>query len=215
MSLRAHLLEAIALNRSRSQAYKELTGSASLSRNLVRMEQASLPIAVWLDLRSRKGRRRLLMERAFVPMDVYPMDRPPRFRGGVVPEGLVSDLAGFARAAWRCVRRGDLQHAVALAGVWLDELARREEAAGAHLAMSKHLVESIAHTCAVAAELHLHRDRLARDLIRVQLWALPLGPLLDRRAQRDHARGVGILVNDLPDIVAVRNRTASRHFLAK
>lgn len=200
MSLRAHLLEAIAVNRSRREAYAELTGSTSLSNTLIGLEQASLPVAAWLDLRSIRGRRKMLMDQAFVPMDVEPVGRPPRYRGGHVPHGLVFEMNDFAAAVRRCVKRGDLQHVHALACTWLRELDRREQAAGTHLAMTRHLVESIARTAAVAADLHLHRDRLARDLIKVQLWALPLGPLLDRRAQRDHARGVGTLVNDLPPI---------------
>ncbi len=200
MSIRAHLLDAIALNRSRRDAYAELTGSTTLSTALIRLEQASLPVATWLDLRSLRGRRRMLMEQAFVPMEVQPVGRPPRYRSGSVPRGLSQELNRFARAVRRCLRRGDLLHVHALSCAWLKELERREQELGVHLAMTLHLVESIARSAAVADDLGLHRDALARDLIKVQLWVLPVAPLLDRRAQRDHAQGVGILVNDLPVI---------------
>jgi hypothetical protein len=70
--------------------------------------------------------------------------------------------------------------------------------------MSRHIVESIG----LGAVNALHYDRqsqggtlkLSRDLVRLQALSLFSTTFYDRMAQRHQARGVGILVNDVPPI---------------
>ena len=195
----SHLREAIHLNRARRAQYAAMTGgrSAALSTALIALERLTLPLARWFELRAwRQPQRRHLLELSFVPMHVPASSLRPALR-----EGPSRDQQRPARA---CLRRlGRSLHEPDLVQRCQDTLRALEileRQHGAHLAMSRHLVESIGRVAMVRARLGLEKDRFARDLLRLHALALPLAPWLDGRAQRLHQRGAGLLVNDLPAI---------------
>lgn len=190
MAFEQHLRDAIRINRDRRRVYAPF-GGAGLSRALVFLERLSLPIARAFERLARTQRRRALLELTFVPMKVARAESPTLYRG----------LGG--RAQRRAARRllGQLARNPRRARQVLGALIELEELHGAHLAMSRHLVESVGRSQAVIDRLDMGGDRFARALLAVQLAALPLAIPLDARAQRVHARGGGILVNDLPAIV--------------
>ncbi|MBM3266572.1 MAG: hypothetical protein FJZ01_02900 [Candidatus Sericytochromatia bacterium] len=70
--------------------------------------------------------------------------------------------------------------------------------------MCRHIVESLGLGAVTAISCAARSDGatvgLSRDLIAIQLLALGGAVDTDTQAQALHARGIGILVNDLPSI---------------
>ncbi|MCP4805375.1 MAG: hypothetical protein GY884_08505 [Proteobacteria bacterium] len=98
------------------------------------------------------------------------------------------------------MRQGDPEGVVRLCRQPLQDLETLESQHEAALAMSRHLVESVARAALQTSELDLAKDALARDLVVLQLAGLPLCVGLDRSAQRLHRRGLNILLDELPPI---------------
>ncbi len=203
----AHLRDAIDLNLARADAYAARTGGRSrpLSWLLVGLERLCLPTARWFELRAEGiPRRQHLLELSFVPMQGLPESGAlpfrragPARRQSALALRLLRRLSRQTRAALRDGELGPVVTACERALAGLEVLERRHDA---HLAMSRHLVESVGRVAMVATRLGLERDRFAQDLLRLHLVGLPLAPRLDARAQRVHQAGVGLLVNDLPEI---------------
>ncbi len=211
-TFRAHLLEAIALNRARREIYAAATHGRSwrLSTRLIRLEQASLPVAAWLDSQAHPFNAAgiPIVTDDFVSMDgVRPADAPPPLRGVAAPQvarGVRRALRAHGRAIARAARQGRFADCAALARACLGAIDAAERASCAHFAMSRHVVESVG-LAAHNAERYRRQsggatDALARDLVVVQALALYLPVPLDRAAQPFHREGVGLLVNDVPPI---------------
>lgn len=206
-----HLRDAIAVNSTRSTLYAEATqgASRSLSTVLIGTENATLPMAMWLDNRAQSFNEQGIgiVADDFVPMQPLPAwDTPPRYTRVATPQALwevstvLRELRRIGRRAARRLAFVSVAEATALA---LDQVRNCETAQQSHFAMTRHLLESVG-LAAVHAEDYLRRDpktaSLARDLVRLQLVGLRLAVGLDARAQHLHKRGAGILVNDVPSI---------------
>mgnify|MGYP007046918275 CR=1 FL=1 len=203
----AHLRDAMRLNLGRRLTYARRTRGRSrpLSWLLVGLEWLCLPAARWFELRAvGVPPRQHLLELSFVSMQGLPSAEALPFRqAGPAPgqarlaQALMRRLRAQVRAS---LPSGDMVSVVggckrALAG--LELLERHHDA---HLAMSRHLVESLGRVAMVAERLGLGEDRLARDLVRLHAAGLGSATWLDTRAQRLHQQGAGVLVNDLPAI---------------
>jgi hypothetical protein len=197
-----HLVAAIGINLRRARTYALRTGGRSLflSATLVALECAALPAAHWVARRADTQARRDLLEAAFVAMDDLPhAHTSPRF---ISRSAAQVREAGFAlgELAGRRGRPGDVLTACRATLSVLDAL---EEAHSAHLAMSRHMVESVARAAALTVAMGMEADPFALGLIQLQLRALVLCQPLDALAQACHTRGAGILTNDLPAISEV------------
>lgn len=197
-----HLVAAIGINLRRARTYALRTSGRSLflSAALVALECAALPAAHWVARRADTQARRDLLEAAFVAMDDLPHARtPPRFISRSAAQVHDAGLALRELAA----RRGRPGDVLTACRATLGVLEALEEAHGAHLAMSRHLVESVARAAALTVAMGMEADPFALALIQLQTRALVLCQPLDALAQACHARGAGILMNDLPAISAV------------
>ncbi|MBH24590.1 MAG: hypothetical protein CMH57_09090 [Myxococcales bacterium] len=207
-----HMREAIALNRARAPLYAERTHGASrwLSRMLVASEIACLPLARYFDHAARPFNAAGVGVVAddFVSMSLAgDPTRPPRYTGRAERrqvKALRRDVATYTRDARRLLRQGDFRGVARLTATAIEGVEAHEARCGAHFAMTIHLMESVGRAAANAPR---HMDAsggasegLSRRLVGVQLWCVSSGVPLDRRAQRSHALGVGILVNDVPPI---------------
>jgi hypothetical protein len=144
----------------------------------------------------------------FVPLHgLPPADRPPRHRRVAGPahvEPLKAALAAYRAEVKAALAAQDLLRVAAASHALLGTITRTEAAADAHFAMTRHIAESIglaalngARHAAVSGGA---TTGLSTWLIRGQLTALGSSLWMDGQAQAQHARGVGILVNDLPHI---------------
>lgn len=207
-----HLKEAIALNRDRQEVYAERSQGRSrrLSRRLIAGETVSLPFAAYLDWRAREYNRRGIFVVAgdFVPMDsVRATSEPPRFRGVVGPSDLMrleSRLMAYRRGLQGPLKNHDFRAIADRTLAELLEFERSEERLECHFAMTKHFLESLGfaavNAIGYAARSEGETAKLSATLIRVQAVGLRDALALDRQAQEIHRLGVGILVNDMPEI---------------
>lgn len=202
-----HLREAIELNLERLPRYAALTGGASvpLSRRLIRSERWALPLARWLDRRARRW------QEAGVPIlcDAFvSMEEAPAF-AEAAPGAAMSSFrpphAGEIRGRiLRAYRSGGFPGA----GREIEEalLLLREQPV--FHAMVRHLLESALRVCNLAPE----HDRAARErglpspipisrtLLALHLLSLGEAARLDAAAAPLQARGVPILLRDVPPI---------------
>ena len=199
------------MNTERSDRYAEATDGASrsLSTVLITTENATLPVAKWLDSRARPFNARgiPIVHNDFVPMHPIPAwDAPTPFMAVASPAALwqVSAIVRALRHTGHRWARRDAFVAVAEGTAHaLDRVRNIERAQQAHFAMTRHLLESLGFA-ATHAETYTRQDpettSLARDLVRLQLVGLRLAIGIDGRAQHLHKRGIGIVVNDVPPI---------------
>lgn len=210
----SHIVEALHLNRARAPDY----AAASLGRSraataaLVLMEQGARPLA-WLFDRlaaPHNARGCGVIRDDFVPMEGTPAATTPlRFRGVTPARNLprLSHLISVTRGSLtHHALTGDLQSAAMVAVTALGAIERAEQRDGAHLAMSRHLLESIAFGAANGVR-HAQQSNgastpLSLALLLLQTWSLLLALPIDRLAQHAHQVGVGIVVNDVPPIPA-------------
>ena len=197
-----HVREAIALNCQRRAGYVRAGGSraALVSRLLVGSERALLPLARRQDAQAAAADCDPVWASVFAPMSsAPPQSRPVR---GAVSAALACERAAGEAArplalAKRALGRGGALEAAAALD---DALGRVEGAAHAgdvHLAMTRHLLES-ARLASVRA-LGPCAGPLA-SFARWHLRGFRFALTLDALAAPLHARGVGILANDLPPI---------------
>jgi hypothetical protein len=207
-----HLREAIAVNSSRQAYYAAQTAGRSrlLSTTLVTLERMALPWAMFMDGQARPFAARgiAVVGGDFVPLHgLPPADAPPRHRRVAGPahvEPLKTALAAYQSEVNAALAARDLLRVAAASYTLLGTIARTEEAAGAHFAMTRHIVESIG-LAALNGSRHAtasdgETTRLSVWLIRSKLMAFASSLWMDRQAQSHHTHGVGILVNDLPHI---------------
>ncbi|MCO4745817.1 MAG: hypothetical protein KC912_13570 [Proteobacteria bacterium] len=208
----AHLCEAIALNTARRPIYADATDGRSwwLSTWLITAEQATRPVARWLDRRAQPHNAAGI---GIVADDFESMEAvgstatPPTHRGRLTLWGaalLQLRVRRYRRKIQRAAVRRDFGAIERRSAALLRRLRRTERRQGVHLAMTVHLVESIgfaaAHAPTYREQSEGRTDALARDLLLVQSLGLPLAIPTDRTAQRHHQAGVGIVVHDVPPI---------------
>ena len=209
-----HLAEALHLNRERAAHYAAMSSGKSRPATiaLLLMEQGARPLA-WLFDRlaaPHNARGCGVIRDDFVPMaDTPATSTPLRYRGAMPCFALnrASHLLQVTRTSLtQHALRGDLQGAALVAVTALHAIERAEHRSGAHLAMSRHLLESIAYGAANGVRHSKHSDGasvwLSLALLLLQAWSLRLALPIDRLAQRAHQAGAGIVVNDVPPIPA-------------
>jgi len=207
-----HVLEAIGINLSRAWTYARRSGGRSIpvSILLITSELMVLPSLILFDLWALFFNRRGhgIIRDDFISMSlIRPQDsRPTRaaIAADVAMEDFREELLNFryrARAALYCYSLDEL---AALTHQMLGRTVQFEEKHEATMIMHRHILESIG----LAAINHKLIDRdsggatrlLSKWFLLFQLQGLSFCGLLDGLAQRSHARGVGIVENDVPYI---------------
>lgn len=202
-----HLREAIALNRIRAPLYAALSEgeTRTLSRMLISAECLLLPVARWFD------REAEVYHRSGVPLldDIFvSMEHAPAFGTVRVTAATTTPApspAVMRHRVRRAYRTGSFPGVAEAIGAELRRLR-----AGSGNPMAVHLLES-AHRAASLAPSLLARSAdaglrspapLLARLISLHGWGLAPALRLDRMARTFHARGIPILVQDLPAIVS-------------
>lgn len=207
-----HVLEAIAINLSRAVGYARRSRGRSIpvSILLVTSELMVLPSLFLFDLWAMFFNRRGygIVREDFVSMALIRSEESRPTRAAVAAEVAMSDfreeLLNYryrARAALYCYSLDEL---AALTHHMLGRTVQFEEEHEATMIMHRHILESIG----LAAINHLKIDKasggktrsLSKWFLLFQLQGLTFCGLLDGLAQNSHARGVGIVENDVPYI---------------
>jgi hypothetical protein len=144
----------------------------------------------------------------FVPMSITPAAAtPPRLRGQATEaqwDELEALLGAFKRDVKAALEANAFERIADQSCALLHEVDAREAAWGCALAMTRHTVEQVGWAALDAVTWsrlsHGETDGLARLFIRGLRLGITAAPPLDQRAQAAHARGAGIIVNDVPEI---------------
>ena len=219
-----HLVQAIAVNLLRMIGYaiRSRGRSIPVSMLLVSFEMASIPLSIVFDLWG-KLRLKLSLSKIFISMrHIHQAGRSPRYQKPMswkMARELQSQIMSFFKAASAGLRGEDWDGFISSCASFLEELTVLEGEKEHHLGMSKHLMESIGWT-ALFGQLHIRKkgngELYFTLLTWTQLSALPLTILFDYLASKAHRFGVGIIVNDVPDIPFLKNfedfkKQTSRH----
>lgn len=203
-----HLEEAIELYESRRHEYSVLTNgvSDSLFNRLIGLERAAIPLAKhydWLALPFNAEGIGIVRD-DFVSMDAVkavtaPVTPASPWSSVIEPDvkQLISTLPTAVSDNYAEVADITFQAIVAL-----DLL---EQQHNIYLAMTRHVLESIGFAAINAVDYAAlsegRSNSLANRFISLQIQTLRASAAdLDRRANRSHQLGVGVLVNDLPHI---------------
>lgn len=207
-----HLTDAIRINRARREYYETETGGVSngVSRRLILLERASLPFAWAIDRMAEKFNKNSIPVIAgdFVSMSVINDKKTPPVFKNIAPPASVEKvravLSGLEKSLKNALKTSDFSAACADSYRALLELEEIENAGRGHFALSKHIVESIGfaalHARAYSKLSEGGTAGLSKLFIRVQALALPFCAGTDAEAQKSHALGAGVLVNDVPFI---------------
>ena len=177
---------------------------------LIRTEYLCLPFALVFDRRARRFNEAgiPIVQDDFVSMEEIrdPHDPPTYTNRAGQGEfaALSAELNEYRRCLGDSARTLDFEQAARDTARMVAAVAERQIRCETHFAMVLHLLESIGLAAANAirfSELSAGKTRsLSRSLLMLEAKGLRSAVTLDRRAQAVHARGVGIIVNDLPPI---------------
>ena len=204
-----HLRDAIDVYKERKVLYSAVTDgkSENIFSLLIVSEVALLPMARFYDLRAipfiDKGIP--IIKSDFVSMEgnrgfeypftsAFPMTKAMEDDAQAVLDTLLS------------VDKQNLMSVAQASFVALNEIHQLEEDNQVYFPMTRHLLESLGfgslHGIYYQCQSEGETFKLASDFSKLQLLAIKFGKSinLDKRANALHQQGVGILVNDLPDI---------------
>lgn len=207
-----HVAEAIQSNLARRPYYRKQAGWAAwvLSVILVMSERLTIPLARRFDRQALPFQEKgiPILANDFVEMsEIRPKESPPHYQGEAdrkLRREVKSLLRKTKKTSLAALSRGNysiVQEELAVALSKLESIYEMEEV---HFAMTRHLIES-----AGIAALHVpsyirassgEASELCRRFVKLQVRVIDRAIFLDMLAQQCHSNGVGILVNDMPDI---------------
>lgn len=209
---RAHLLESIVINSERRFFYSSTTGgkSAFLSFVLICWGKFLLPVATYFDRRSLvfNSMGIGIIADDFISMDkIRPVESVPEYNNVLKCKTLL-DLFVITYKTRILVRKYlrnyDFIASHHSISECIDRISEIEKSNKVHISLVKHILESAAFAAKNAVIYSQNEDlkvkKLASCFIRVQMLGTILSPFIDRAASKLHRHGVGVLVNDIPDI---------------
>ena len=204
-----HLKDAISIYQERTLQYGAITGNRSkgIFNHLIIAEKMLLPVARFYDFRAipfiDKGIPIILN-------DFVSMEGNKGFEYPFSPSSpITSTMEESAQATideLLSVEKSNLMSIALASFIALNEIKQLEETNNDHFSMTKHLLESLGfgslHAIYYQCQSNGETHRLASDFAKSQLLAVRIGGSigLDRKANIYHQEGIGILVNDLPEI---------------
>jgi len=210
--LTTHLADAVALNGRRAVTYAKRSKGRSLllSALMITSEAIAIPLAWWFDRQARalNAKGISIMTGDFHDMGAArSSDAAPKYTK-------VADRASFrtVRSTLKQLRgdiaspmkRGDFHRVAELTYAAIHSVDAQEKAQQAHFAMTRHVLESLGMVALNGARYQ--RDSggestsLSRSVLKSHALVLRATLLIDKLAQRRHAEGIGMIVNDVPPI---------------
>ncbi len=214
-----HLIDAIDLYSDRMVSYAEVTDGQSdkLFNRLLLLERLSLGMSRLFDMRAYPYAQRGI---PIVTADFVPMSDNLGF-GALLPPTLPLNESHLTLIRAKVADMSSLDcdfHKVTQRSAeilyWIEDF---ESANSVHLALFKHMVESIGvsalHAIDYSEQSGGDTQKLSCDMVKFQIAAMKTPHLiwLENEANKFHQMGVGILVNDLPRIPFLAEYEASGH----
>jgi hypothetical protein len=208
-----HVRDAIRINQERAAVYMELSdgSSAIISERLILLEYAIIPFARLLDKKALKYIERgipVLID-DFVSMDSLNAPEEISSYRGTMTEDIVSSyvfiISEFRKDIFKLARKKHFTELEAAAKNCLTALRTLERETACSFAMGKHLVESIVlcTTNGIRFRAMSNGDTDGIVATNIILQGIGLFPLCDLDVQSAslHRDGIGIIINDLPQII--------------
>lgn len=207
-----HLDEAIRSHESRMPYYSEQSGGASdpLFRKIAALQRLNLPIAWYIDLQARRFQKAgipIITGDLFSMATIYPKEQSPRYTGVMSAETMKAArirVRDYQKKAFHHVSKNEFYKVAEATHELVVYLRQLEKQHNAHLAMMIHMLDSVGYTSLHAADYqrdtHSATDNLARQFLTIQIFPLQECLPTDHKAQALHAKGIGVIVNDVPDI---------------
>jgi len=208
-----HLKAAIQLNKERRNYYAQRSNgqSRNLSNQLILFEKFLLPVAKKIE------RQALIFNTQNIPIvqaDFISMHRvkeaatPPSYQNIAPPQvwkDLKQELKDYKKKTKKFLSQNDLKGIGNSSFHLLQQLEELEETHQCHFAMTKHVIESLAyqvlHGLQYAQQSKQRTLKLSKKMIRLHLSGINnLLISFDKKAQKLHQQGIGIIVNDVPSI---------------
>lgn len=207
-----HMVDAIRINRSRRPAYVAQAGNTArlLSHWMVGMERLFIPVTLYFDKKAAPFIEAgiPIVKNDFIDMEyIEDPSKPPQYTGISTPavfQRLNTALKDLKKEGALALKKDDYMAICEHTAEVLSLINKLEDESQAHLAMSKHMLESIGYA-ALHAPIYLEQsqgqtEKLGKQLVGLQVWLADAGVGTDKLAQRCHKMGAGILVNDVPYI---------------
>ena len=214
-----HIKEAIALNKARKPLYANLTQGASvkLSNMFIRLQYFALPYSVYQDLLARKFNRQgipivindlaEMSESAEYDREIKYCSKP----GYIVWKELFAKAKQFRASIKRLTRHANFEGVCSISQKYHREIISLEKQHQVHLAMNKHLIESVGLTAlnAIAYNKQSHGKTISLSKKQINAHSMPIyfGLRMDKKAHVLREFSCGILYNDLPHIPFIENYT--------
>lgn len=207
-----HVIDAIKVNRERKDYYVKVSGGETreLTRLYLALEYSILPVAAIMDAWAGKYQKLGLpvLINDFVSMEsIAAPDQMLARNGSLDKIGLKvfdSILSAYNHESSAAARNKDFAMVQFYAIKALSDLRKLEKAQNCNLSMSIHLIESAGLAARNAAALSRasngRTDNFYRAFIILQNVGLKGFARIDKKAQKFHQAGIGIITNDLPAI---------------
>ena len=207
-----HLADAIRSHEERMPFYARLTRgeSDSIFKTIASKQKMNLPVSWYIDVQARK------FQKDGIPIivgdlknmnTIRPKEQAPDFTN-TMPEEVFTDISlhirDLQKKAMRALSKNNFNEVAAETYNTARYIRMLENKYRAHMAMTVHMLDSLGYTSLHAAQYQKQSagetDSLARQFIAIHI--IPLQDCLptDQKAQKLHKLGVGVIVNDVPDI---------------
>ncbi len=204
-----HIRDAIQLNKKRTQFYSTLTNGKSkiISKGLITLEYATIPISKYYDFIARKYNQAgiPLLELDFIDMKYAPeFSEEKRF-----PERMYSsirrpEISLITKELKRALKADDYEQIIQISS---QEISALEENRS-YNCLTRHFLESVRRSAALlpyyikaSKQKGLSSpQRIVKQVIKLQLNSLILVHQLDIKAAPIQQQGVAIICQDIPHI---------------
>lgn len=207
-----HLADAISSHESRMPYYASKTSGKSdaIFKKIASLQSLNLPISWYIDVMARRFQKVGIpvITADLVSMStIFPKEHAPQYRG-IMSSQTISDarilVRDYQKAAMRKLKKNDFYQVAVLTHDLVTSIKNLERQHNAHLAMTVHMLDSIGYTALHAADYqkqtHGDTDNLCRQFLTIQIFPMQECLPTDHKAQAIHALGVGVIVNDVPEI---------------
>ncbi len=208
-----HLKAAIQVNKERRKFYAQQSNgkSRSLSNRLILSERLLLPVAKMMERQAFIFNTQgiPIIQADFISMhDIKDASTPPAYQNIASPpiwKELKSLLKDYKKSCKKSLVQDDLKTMGDASFHLLQTLEKLEQTHQCHFAMTKHLIESIAYQVLRGIQYAQLSNNatlsLSKKMIRLHLMGISsLLISFDKKAQKLHQEGIGIIVNDVPEI---------------